>query len=137
MKPRLFLWLVAAILVVGLVTSPVFAQDTAPKAQKGGKKAATAKTATPAAEKPAPAKAKKAETPPQTPPQPGMVWANTASKVYHKEGSRYYGKTKNGKWMTEDEAMKAGYKEAGAGAAKKSATAKKEPGEKKAPPAKK
>lgn len=48
----------------------------------------------------------------QTPPQPGMVWANTDSKVYHKAGSAYYGKTKQGKWMTEQDAAKAGYRAA-------------------------
>ena len=42
----------------------------------------------------------------------GMVWANASSKVYHKEGSKFYGKTKRGKFMTEDEAKKAGYHEA-------------------------
>lgn len=47
-----------------------------------------------------------------TPPQPGMVWANPSSKVYHKSGSQYYGKTKSGKWMTESDAQKAGYKAA-------------------------
>lgn len=46
------------------------------------------------------------------PPQPGMVWVNTSSKVYHKSGSRWYGKTKSGKWMSEADAQKAGYKAA-------------------------
>jgi DNA uptake protein ComE-like DNA-binding protein len=45
---------------------------------------------------------------PRTPPKKGMVWVNTDSKVYHKEGSRWYGKTKEGEWMTEDEAIKKG-----------------------------
>jgi Helix-hairpin-helix motif len=46
----------------------------------------------------------------QTPPQPGMVWVNPKSKIYHVEGDRYYGKTKNGQWMTEADAIKAGYR---------------------------
>ena len=41
----------------------------------------------------------------------GKVWVNTESGVYHKSG-RWYGKTKNGKFMTEAEAKAAGYKEA-------------------------
>jgi hypothetical protein len=39
----------------------------------------------------------------------GKVWVNLDSKRYHK-GGRWYGKTKNGKFMTADEAKKAGYK---------------------------
>lgn len=42
----------------------------------------------------------------------GMVWVNIASGVYHKPGSRWYGKTKRGKYMLEQDAMKAGYKPA-------------------------
>lgn len=41
----------------------------------------------------------------------GDVWVNLSSKIYHKEG-KFYGKTKRGKFMTEDEAKKAGYREA-------------------------
>jgi hypothetical protein len=40
----------------------------------------------------------------------GMVWVNTDSGVYHKPGTRWYGKTKQGKYMTEADAIKAGYK---------------------------
>ena len=41
----------------------------------------------------------------------GMVWVNLNSGVYHKEG-KFYGKTKRGKFMSEDDAKKAGYREA-------------------------
>jgi len=40
-----------------------------------------------------------------------MVWVNIDSGVYHK-GGRWYGNTKNGKFMTEADAIKAGYRAA-------------------------
>lgn len=49
---------------------------------------------------------------PAAAPEKGMVWVNLESKVYHKEGSRWYGKTKSGKYMTEEEAIKEGYRAA-------------------------
>ncbi len=45
----------------------------------------------------------------EPPPQKGMVWVNTDSKIYHKEGTKWYGTTRNGKYMTEEDAKKAGY----------------------------
>jgi len=40
----------------------------------------------------------------------GKVWVNTKSGVFHREGDEWYGKTKQGKYMTESEAIKAGYR---------------------------
>ena len=45
------------------------------------------------------------------PPQKGMVWVNTETKVFHREGDKWYGNTKHGKYMTEADALKAGYRE--------------------------
>jgi len=81
-------------------------------------KAAPAAAATPA---PAPAatasnapaaRATNAPAAVQQPPVKGMVWVNLDTKVFHREGDRYYGNTKNGKFMTEADAVKAGYREA-------------------------
>jgi DNA uptake protein ComE-like DNA-binding protein len=68
----------------------------------------------PAASAPASAPASAAKSAPQAQPSPGsgMVWVNLDSGVYHKEGTRYYGKTKNGKYMSEADALKAGYRAA-------------------------
>ncbi len=55
-----------------------------------------------------PPKATSAATPRGT-PGPGTVWVNLDTGVYHYPDTRYYGKTKNGKYMSEAEATKAGY----------------------------
>lgn len=61
-------------------------KDATAKAAAGGK---TAKTAAPGG-------------------GAGKVWANEDTKVYHCQGSRYYGTTQNGKYVTEAEAKAAG-----------------------------
>jgi hypothetical protein len=42
----------------------------------------------------------------------GQVWVNTEAGVYHREGSPFYGTTRKGKYMTEQDAIQAGYKPA-------------------------
>jgi hypothetical protein len=39
----------------------------------------------------------------------GQVWVNTSTKVYHNSTSEFYGATKAGKFMTEKDAIAAGY----------------------------
>ena len=85
-------------------TSADFSAKTSSKANKSD--SAPAPTATTPASSTKPAATQ--QTPPPHPS--AMVWVNTASGVYHKPGSRYYGKTKQGKYMTEADAIKAGYR---------------------------
>ena len=74
--------------------------------------------ASPAAATSAPAKNASAEAA-NNPPAPGggqgLVWVNTETHVYHREGSRFYGTTKKGKYMTEADAMKEGSRAAAKG----------------------
>jgi len=44
----------------------------------------------------------------QPPPAPGMVWVNLDTKIFHREGDRWYGRTKHGKYMTEAQALREG-----------------------------
>jgi hypothetical protein len=46
----------------------------------------------------------------QRTPEKGMVWVNLDSRIYHRDGDQWYGKTKHGKFMSEADAQKAGYR---------------------------
>jgi hypothetical protein len=74
----------------------------------------SAATTSPAPANPAPAKGAttKAAMTPAAGGGHGLVWVNTDSHVYHKEGSRFYGTTKKGKYMSEADAIKEGDKAA-------------------------
>ena len=47
--------------------------------------------------------------PPSNTGDAGQVWVNLNSGVYWRPGTEYYGKTKRGKYMPEQEAIAAGY----------------------------
>jgi hypothetical protein len=48
----------------------------------------------------------------ESPLNSGQVWVNTKSGKYWKPGSRYFGKTKQGEYMSEEEAVQKGYRPA-------------------------
>jgi hypothetical protein len=127
--------LLALIVLTALAATPlVRAADSTPSpspaasatpAKKHSKKAKAAEAATPtpaaaansAATPAATPAAKKHQAPaPQATQAPGggngQVWVNSETHVYHKEGSKWYGKTKKGKYMTEADAVKEGDKAA-------------------------
>lgn len=139
--------LVSTMALIAFSCMTAFAQDTKTTSPRSRKTttapAATAKAAPvptapaqPTVTQPAPAPAAKAAkggaTQNATPAQiadakaKGMVWVNTGTGVYHKDGE-FYGATKAGKFMTEADAMKANYRAAKTGGkakAAKAATAK-------------
>ncbi len=79
--------------------SPAARTESAPAAESKSKSARSSSTESTAS-----------TAPYQAPPSKGMVWVNLDTKIYHREGDRWYGKTVHGKYMTEAEAQQAGYR---------------------------
>jgi hypothetical protein len=103
---------ISSLVTVGAAAASSSAPLTASSAPPASPSPAPKPKAASPTPNPAPASsAAPAKTSPvsQGSPGAGMVWVNTDSGVYHKEGSRYYGKTKNGKYMSETDAIKAGF----------------------------
>ena len=81
-------------------------------------KSPTSASASPATPSSVPAKSGSAETTaPALGGGHGLVWVNTEKHVYHRAGSRFYGTTKKGKYVTEREAILTGNRAAGLGSA--------------------
>ena len=93
--------------------SPAESPAASPKEKATPKKAKPKQTARPAA---SPSPAARAIDEAANPPAPGgghgQVWVNPETGVYHRTGSRFYGTTRKGKYMTEQDAIQAGYKPA-------------------------
>lgn len=110
-KRSLFTFWTACLLVLAFTGLPALAAAQAASSSQG-----TASSSAPASNAPskaAPAKSGSSVSSAdiQAAKAAGKVWVNTSTGVYHK-GGRWYGKTKEGKFMTEVDAKAAGYKEA-------------------------
>ena len=129
MKHRTFIWFCAMLWIIALPALSAFQVDqtagSAATAEKKTKVKTKAKKAEQAGQTEAESTTSKARqatgahrqvtTVPESEiaaaKASGKVWVNTETGVYHKSG-QWYGATKQGKFMTEQEAIKSGYRAA-------------------------
>lgn len=101
---------IQALLTMAVTTAFAIGASQAPATAPTAKD--TAKTATTTAAKPVKEHAAKAVAPTAAEiadaKTKSLVWVNLNTKVFHKDGA-LYGKTKNGKFMAEADAVKAGF----------------------------
>lgn len=90
---------IVVVLLAAFFVGTAVAQTTSSDSQATTTSHTKAQSSTPSAPDIAAAKAS------------GKVWVNLDTGIYH-QGGRWYGKTKNGKFMSVDDAKKAGYKAA-------------------------
>jgi hypothetical protein len=90
---------IVVVLLAALFVGTAVAQTTSSDSQATTTSHTKAQSSTPSASDIAAAKTS------------GKVWVNLDTGIYH-QGGRWYGKTKNGKFMSVDDAKKAGYKAA-------------------------
>lgn len=94
---------ISPLITVG--AAPAAKKEAAPVEKPASKAAVKTKSA------PSPEKAQETAASSSRPSGKGMVWVNKDTKIFHREGARWYGKTKNGEYMSESDAIKAGYRE--------------------------
>ncbi|MGH9433146.1 MAG: hypothetical protein ACRD3T_16565 [Terriglobia bacterium] len=87
-------WLTFCGLVISLSVFPISARGAQPSVKSSSQKTTASSTSKSSAS------------------HKGMVWVNPKTKIFHRAGDRWYGKSKGGKYMTEADAIKAGYKPA-------------------------